>query len=87
MRTLSSRVVADFLWEDVICCHCCFGKLIIDEGLENKDVVAELAEKYEIKRLVVSAYHFQANGIIERDYKPIVMALLKMSDGGFTNWV
>ena len=43
LRTLFSRAVADFLWEDIICQHGCFGKLVIDGGSENKKVVAELA--------------------------------------------
>ena len=87
LRTLSSRAVADFLWEDVICRHGCFGKLVIDGGSENKEAVAELAQRYGVKRVVVSAYHPQANGMIERGHKPIVDALSKMSDGGSTNWV
>lgn len=87
MRSLSSRAVADFLWEDVISRHGCFGKLIIDGGSENKEAVAELTRRYGIKRVVVSAYHPQANGMIERGHKPIVDALSKMSDGGSTNWV
>ena len=87
LRTLSSRAVADFLWEDVICRHGCFGKLIIDGGSENKDAVAELTRRYGVKRVVVSAYHPQANGMIERGHKPIVDALSKMSDRGSTNWV
>ncbi len=42
-RIFSSRAVADFLLEDVICRHGCFGKFIIDGGSENKEAVAELA--------------------------------------------
>ena len=87
LRTLSSRAVADFLWEDVICRHGCIEKLIIDGGSENKEAVAELTRKYGIKRVVVSAYHPQANGMMERGHKPIIDALSKMSDGGSTNWV
>lgn len=87
LRTLFLRAVADFLWEDVICRHGCFGKLIIDEKPENKDAVVELAQRYGVKRVVVSAYHLQANGMIERRHNPIVDALSKMSDRGSTNWV
>ncbi len=61
--------------------------MLIDEGSENKDAVAELAERYEVKRVLVSAYHPQANGMIERGHKPIVNALSKMSAEGSTNWV
>ena len=42
--TFSSQAIADYLWVDVICCYNCFGKLVIDSGLKNKDVLAELAE-------------------------------------------
>ena len=87
LRILSSRAVADFLWEDAICRHGCFGKLVIDGGSENEEAVAELTQRYGIKRVVVLAYHPQANCMIERGHKPIVDALPKMSDGRATNWV
>ncbi len=87
LHTLSSRAVADFLLEDVICRHGCFGKLIIDGGSENKEAVAELAQRYKVKRVVVSAYHLQANEMIERCHKLIADALSKMSDGKPTSWV
>lgn len=49
--------------------------------------MAELTRRYGIKRVVVSAYHPQAIGMIKRGHKPIVDALSKMSDGGSTNLV
>ena len=64
-----------------------FGKLVINGGLENKKAVAKWAQRYEVKRVVVSAYHPQANKMIECGHKPIVDALLKISDGSSTNWV
>lgn len=53
----------------------------------NTEAVAELAERYGVKRVVVSAYHPQANDMIKRGRKPVIDALPKMSDGGSTNWV
>ena len=87
LRTYSSGAVADFFLEDVICRHGCFGKLIMDGGSENKEAVAELAQKYKVKRVVVSAYHPQANEMIERCHKLIADALSKMLDGKPTSWV
>lgn len=46
-----------------------------------------MTQKYEIKRVVVSAYHPQANGMIEKRHKPIIDVLSKMSNGGSTNWI
>ena len=61
--------------------------LVIDGGSENKEAVTELTRRYGIKNLVVSAYHPQANGMIERGHKSIIDALSKMSAGGSTYWV
>ena len=80
MRNLTFKAVVQFLWEDIICRHGCFGKLVVDDGSENKDAVQELALRYGIKRVVVSAYHPQANRMIERGHKPIVDALAKLSE-------
>jgi hypothetical protein len=41
--------VAKFLWEDVVCHHRCFGRLVIDGGLENKGYVTTFIEKYGIE--------------------------------------
>lgn len=85
--TLLSKAVTDFLWEDVIYQYECFGKLIIYGKSENKEVVVELIQRYKTKRLMISAYHPQANNMIEKRYELIINALFKMSARGSTNWV
>lgn len=77
--------MVDFIWEDIICYHSCFEKLIINGRQENKDAIAELAERYKIKKIVVSAYYSQANEMIERGHKLIVNTFLKMSAKESTN--
>lgn len=86
LTAASSKLVARFLYEDVICRHGIFQKLVVDGGPENKDLVEALASKYGIRRVVVSAYHPEANGMVERGHAPIVNALSKLS-GGERNWV
>ena len=66
------------MWENIICCHDCFGKLVIDGGQKNLEVAETLAARYSIKYIVISAYHFQANRMIEQSHKPIMDALSKM---------
>lgn len=78
--------MVDFIQEDIICYHSCFEKLIINRRQENKDAIAELAERYKIKKIVVSAYYSQANEMIERGHKLIVNTFLKMSAKESTNW-
>ena len=50
----------------------------MDSGGENANITAALAELYNIKRVVASAYHPQGQGFMERGHKPIVDALAKM---------
>lgn len=70
--------MADFLREDIICLYGYFGKLVIDWGSENKETVEKLANKYKVKKVIVSVYHSKANGMIKPVYKSIVDALSKM---------
>jgi hypothetical protein len=84
--TKAAKTVAKFLWE-VICRFGIFGDLIVDGGTEFKDVVAELTAKYGIHRVQASAYHPQANGMVERGHRPIVDALAKLSAEGKGNWL
>ncbi len=61
--------------------------MVVDGGPENKKHVAVFTRKYGIERVQVSAYHPQANGMVERGHNPIVEALARMTDGGIGNWV
>ena len=67
--------------------HGCFQRLVLDGGPDNNDLAEELARRYRIKRVVTSAYHPQANGMVERGHQPIVDGLAKITEGGFSNWV
>ena len=48
LALLNSASVAKFFWENIICWHRYFQKLIYDEKSENKNVMKILAKKYEI---------------------------------------
>jgi hypothetical protein len=87
LASANSDAVAKFLWEDVVCRHGCFGRLVVDRGPENKGHIAAFTKKYGIKWVQVSAYHPAANRMVERGHKSIVDALTKMTDGGLEDWV
>jgi transposase InsO family protein len=72
--------VAKFLFEDVITRHGCPERIVVDGGPENKKVAQALLEHYKIGRTLVSPYHPQANGLVERGHAPIVDAISKYSD-------
>jgi hypothetical protein len=76
-----------FLWEDVICRHDCFEKLIVNDEFENKEIFDELMQRYRIKKMITSSYHFQINEMIKRNHKSLFDALFKMSDEELKSWM
>ena len=60
----------------------------MDGGPENRKLTKKLLERYGMKRVLVSAYYPQANGMVERGHRPIVDSLSKLT-GGHTkgSWV
>ena len=82
----TARNVAKFLYEEVICRHGCPGRIVVDGGSENKNVAEALLANYRVKRTVVSAYHPQSNGLVERGHDPIVNSLSKYCSKEPTKW-
>jgi transposase InsO family protein len=77
IRENNSAEVAKFLFEDVITRHGCPERIVVDGGPENKHISQRLLERYKINRTLVSAYHPQANGLVERGHQAVVNAIAK----------
>ncbi len=58
LRSADSKNISRFIEEDLIYRHETFNRLILDGGLENKDLIYNLTTKYGIKKIITSAYHF-----------------------------
>ena len=50
----------------------------MDNNLENKGFIDELFKRYGIDRIIISAYNFKINEVVERGYKPIINNLAKL---------
>ncbi|KAF0330592.1 pol protein [Colletotrichum asianum] len=85
-KNVNSRMMAKFIWEDVICRHGIYGLLTVDGGPENKGFVKKLNRVYGGRRLVISAYNSKANGLVEKGHQPLIHALMTWSDFGRKNW-
>jgi hypothetical protein len=79
--------VTKFLWKDVICKHDCFEKLIVNDEFENKEILDEFVQRYRIKKMITSNYHFQINEMIKKNHRFLFDVLLKMFDEELKNWV
>src|SRR5262245_8872704 len=65
--TASAEEAALFIYEDIICRHGAVEILHTDQGVHFiNDIVKQLTEKFLIKHHKVTAYHPQANGLVER---------------------
>ena len=79
----SSAKVAKFLEEDIFARWGVPLKISVDGGPENKGLVEDMCKLYGVNRVVASAFHPQAQGLIERGHKELTGALRKMTG----NWV
>ena len=81
LRAKTAISVADFLYR-LICRHGCFSIQINDQGREFvNEVSRELHQMCGVKQRITSAYHPQANGLVERQNRTIKTALVKVLNG------
>ncbi len=76
-----------FLWKNVICKHDYFEKLIVNDESENKEILDEFVQRYRIKKMITSNYHFQINEMIKKNHKFLFNALFKMFDEKLKSWI
>ena len=75
----NSKFVTRFIYENIICRHKYFECLIINDDFENKKLIKTFAQKYRVKRLIISVFHSQINEIIERKYISIKNVFSKLT--------
>ena len=74
----SADLVADFLWQDVICRFGCIPQITTDNGTEFQGAVDVLTKKYGITVVRVSPYNPAANGMIERSHRTWINSIWKL---------
>jgi RNase H-like domain found in reverse transcriptase/Integrase zinc binding domain len=87
LKNPTSKKIAKFIWEEIVCRHGLFGQLKVDGGSEFKGAVIQELNKLGINRIVISAYNSKGNGMIERGHQPIIQALIALTMGGKKPWV
>ena len=86
LKDKNALSVANFLYE-VICRHGCFSIQINDQGREFVNEVSTLLHDMTgVDQRVTSAYHPQANGLVERQNRTIKNTLVKVLDDNTSQW-
>jgi transposase InsO family protein len=86
IRKANSETVATFLEEDVFARHGCPKTIVVDGGPENKGMVDEICARLHVSKHTVTAYHPQANGLVERGHKQLVDGLSKVCSRSPAKW-
>jgi hypothetical protein len=82
----NSLNVSRFLYEEVVCRHGCPQRIVLDGGRENMSMTRDLLADYRIQNTIISAYHPQTAGLVERGHGPVVNALSKYCSHAPTTW-
>ena len=86
LKDEQASTVAQFLYE-MYCLHGCFAIQINVQGREFVNGVAnEVHSMTGTRHRITSAYHPQANGLVERQNRTIKIALVKVLDENATRW-
>src|SRR5271170_1752861 len=83
---VNSFNVSKFLYEEVVCRHRCPTRIVLDGGKENMDLTRSLLENYWIQNTIISAYHPETAGLVERGHAPVVNSLAKYCRHSPSSW-
>src|SRR5262245_27816735 len=77
----TAEQAARFIYEELICRHGIVTTIQTDQGTHFKnELIKGLVEKFKIKHHFITAYHPQANGLIERFNGTLKQTLAKISE-------
>ena len=84
---ITAETTAKFLHEEIICEHGCFKQLTSDRGTNfTANIIRELCKRLKIRHTFTSAYHPQANGLVERFNRTLTSMLGKFANEFHADW-
>jgi hypothetical protein len=75
--TATTRNIAMFLWEDIICCYGAVTEIVTNNGKEFEGACALLIQKHSILHIRILPYNLQANNVVERGHFVIQEGIMK----------
>ena len=83
---LKTKIVAKFLWENIICCFECFESTVINKNLKNKTIIKKLLNRYRVRIKLISIYYASINEIIKKEYRSLMNVLSKLTENKVKRW-
>ena len=84
--TNSHSVIADFIFQDILCRWGALAELITDNGPAYIAALDLLADRYGIRHIRISGHNSRANGIIESKHFDVREAIMKTCKGVESKW-
>lgn len=82
----SSRVIADFIFQDILCRWGALAELVTDNGAPYVAALDILGERYGIHHIRISGYNSRANGLVESKHFDVREAIMKTCGGRENKW-
>jgi hypothetical protein len=83
----TSHVVANFIYENIVCEFGCPDEVLSDRGSSfMSEVIKEFLSKLKTKHLRTTAYHPRTNGMVERLNGALVSIIRKYADSNPHSW-
>jgi hypothetical protein len=82
----SSKEVADFFYQDVICRFGCIPQVSCDNGTEFEGAFEILTREHGIPLVKTSPYHPEANGAVERGHRTWINSIWKLCGKKKKRW-
>jgi hypothetical protein len=86
LRAESTRTVAAFLFEDILCRWGALEEIVTDNAPVLLAAVEFLRTRYHVHPITISPYNHQAAGLIERRHREVREAIMKTCEGDESKW-
>jgi hypothetical protein len=86
LRAETARAIAAFIFEEILCRWGALEEIVTDNGTPFVKALDILGEQFGIHHIRISAYNSRANGIVERQHRPVRESLMKATDGDESKW-
>jgi Integrase core domain len=86
LQKATSKNIAKFLFEDVMCRFGCILQFTMDNGSEFEGIVQVMADKYNVPIVCTAPYHPEANGMIKQHHQTWIGSLFVACKGNSSHW-
>lgn len=86
LRVENAKAIAAFIFEEILCRWGALEEIVTDNGTPFVKALDILGQQFGIHHIRISAYNSRANGIVERQHRPVRESLMKASDGDEAKW-